>query len=104
VAGAQYANEWLSYWDHGFDALLEGTPTRVVQNGVLDVKGMRAERMNAKEVMAELRGQGIEDIREVKQAMVETDGMISVIREDWAEPVRRADLAGEAETSEKGAR
>jgi uncharacterized membrane protein YcaP (DUF421 family) len=102
VAAAQYGNEWLSYWDHGFDALLEGKPTPVVRNGVLDVKGMRAERMNEKEVMAELRGQGIDDIREVKQAMVETDGTISVIREDWAEPVRKGDLGGEAERQKKG--
>jgi uncharacterized membrane protein YcaP (DUF421 family) len=102
VAAAQYGNEWLSYWDHGFDALLEGKPTPVVRKGVLDVKGMRAERMNEKEVMAELRGQGIDDIREVKQAMVETDGTISVIREDWAEPVRKGDLGGEAERQKKG--
>jgi len=92
VAGAQYANEWLGYWDHGFDALLEGTPTVVVRNGVLDVKGMRAERMSAREVMAELRCQGIDDIREVKQAMVETDGAVSVIKEEWAEPLRKSDL------------
>ena len=96
VAAAQYGNEWLSYWDHGFDALLEGKPTPVVRNGQLDAKGMRAERMSEKEVMAELRCQGIEDIREVKQAMVETDGMISVIKEDWAEPLRKGDLTGEA--------
>jgi len=97
VAAAQYANEWLSYWDHGFAALLEGTPTLVVRNGVLDAKGMLAERMNAREVMAELRVQGIEDIREVRQALVENDGAMSVLREDWAEPLRKRDLGGEAE-------
>ena len=103
VAGAQYANEWLSYWDHGLSAVLEGTPTLVVRNGVLDAKGMRAERMNAREVMAQLRVQGIDDIRDVKQAMVENDGAVSVIKEDWAEPVRRADLGGEAAPHEQGA-
>jgi uncharacterized membrane protein YcaP (DUF421 family) len=55
---------------------------------------MRSERMNAREVMAELRVQGIDDIREVKQAMVENDGAVSVLKEDWAEPVRKADLGG----------
>jgi len=95
VAAAQYGNEWLSYWDHGFDAILEGTPSVVVRNGVFDEKGMRAERMNAKEVMAQLRVLGIDDIREVKQAMVENDGVVSVLKEDWAQAVRRADLAPE---------
>jgi len=97
VAAAQYGNEWLSYWDHGFAAILEGTPSVVVRNGVLDEKGMRAERMNAKEVMAQLRVLGIEEIREVKQAMVENDGVVSVLKEDWAEAVRKADLAPEGE-------
>ena len=96
VAAAQYGNEWLSYWDHGFDALLEGTPTPIVRNGELVMKGMRAERMNDKAVMHELRLQGVDDIREVKLAMVETDGVVSVIKEDWAEPVQKADLGGEA--------
>ena len=43
-------------------------------------------------VMHELRLQGVDDIREVKLAMVETDGVVSVIRERWAEPVSKGDL------------
>ena len=96
VAAAQYGNAWLSYWDHGFDAILEGKPTPVVRNGEMVVEGMRAERMNAKAVMHELRLQGVDDISEVKLAMVETDGVVSVIKEDWAETVRKADLGGQA--------
>jgi uncharacterized membrane protein YcaP (DUF421 family) len=92
VALAQYGNEWLSYWDHGFDAILEGKPVAIVRNGALVEKGMRAERLNEKEVMFELRVQGIDDIREVKLAMVETDGTVSVIKEEWAEAVQKADL------------
>src|SRR4029450_9993155 len=55
IASAHYANSWLSYWGHGFDKLLEGTPTVVVRDGQLQRKGMRAERMNENEVRAELR-------------------------------------------------
>ncbi len=92
VAGAQYVNAWLSYWDHGFDALLEGKPTPIVRSGAMVLPGMRKERMNARAVMHELRLQGVDDIREVKLAMVETDGVVSVIKEPWAEAVRKADL------------
>jgi uncharacterized membrane protein YcaP (DUF421 family) len=53
---------------------------------------MRRERMNEEEVMAELRTQGIDDLREVKRAMIETSGEVSVLKQDWAEPLRRADL------------
>ena len=30
IAAAQSANAWLSWWDHGWDKILEGTPTVVV--------------------------------------------------------------------------
>lgn len=100
---AQYSNSWLSYWDHGFDRLLEGTPAVVVQDGALRRKGMLKERMNEKEVMAELRLEGIEDLREVKLAMVENDGQVSVIRQDWAEPLQKADLDPEAAREKKEA-
>ena len=92
VAGAQYANSWLSYWDHGFDALLEGKPTPIVRDGEMVLAGMRAERINAKGVMHELRLQGVDDIKEVKLAMIEVDGVVSVLKQDWAEPVRKRDL------------
>ena len=92
VAAAQYGNSWLSYWDHGFDALLEGKPTPIVRDGKMVRDGMRAERINAKGVMHELRLQGVDDIEEVKLAMVEVDGVVSVLKHDWAEPVRKRDL------------
>ena len=103
VAAAQYGNAWLSYWDHGFDRLLEGKPTPIVRDGEMLVKGMRAERMNAKAVMHELRLQGVDDIKEVKLAMVETDGVVSVIKHDWAEAVQKADLGGQAAKEKKAA-
>jgi uncharacterized membrane protein YcaP (DUF421 family) len=103
VAAAQYGNAWLSYWDHGFDAVLEGKPTPIVRNGEMVKKGMRQERMNEKAVMHELRLQGVDDISAVKLAMVETDGVVSVIKEDWAETVQKADLGGQAAKDRKRA-
>ena len=103
VGLAQYGNTWLSYWDHGFDRILEGTPTPVVRNGEMVRKGMRAERMNEKAVMHELRLQGVDDITEVKLAMVEPDGVVSVIKEDWAEAVQKADLGGQAKKDKQAA-
>jgi uncharacterized membrane protein YcaP (DUF421 family) len=92
----QYGNSWLSYWDHGFDRVLEGVPTPVVEGGRLVQEGLRKERMNEKEVMAELRLHGIDDLREVKLAMVESDGEVSVIRHRWAEPVEKGDVLADA--------
>ncbi len=103
IALAQYGNSWLSYWDHGFDKVLEGSPTVLVKNGEMQRKGMRQERMNEKDVMAELRLCGIDDIREVKLAIMESDGEVSVILQEWAQPLRKADLGGEYEQQKKEA-
>jgi uncharacterized membrane protein YcaP (DUF421 family) len=96
IAAAHYSNSWLSYWDHGFDRILEGLPTPIVQDGALRREGLRRERMNEKDALAELRLQGVEDLAEVQLAQVEVDGQVSVIRQDWASPLQRADIDPEA--------
>ena len=88
----QIGSSWLSYWDHGWDKILEGAPTVIVRDGELDRKGLRAERMNPKDVMAELRQGGIDDMREVKLATVENDGRVSVLKQSWAEELQKGDL------------
>ena len=97
----QVATSWLSYWDHGWDRVLEGVPTIIVRNGELDRRGLRTERMNDKEVMAELRRSGIDDLREVKLAAVENDGRVSVLRQDWAEELQKGDVDPELKQQRK---
>jgi uncharacterized membrane protein YcaP (DUF421 family) len=96
IAAAHYGNSWLSYWDHGLARVLEGTPTPIVAEGALQRHGLRRERMNERDALAELRLQGLDDLSEVRLAQVEVDGQVSVIRQDWASPVQRADLLPEA--------
>ena len=97
----QVATSWLSYWDHGWDRVLEGVPTIIVRNGELDRRGLRTERMNDKDVMAELRRSGIDDLREVKLAAVENDGRVSVLRQDWAEELQKGDVDPELKQQRK---
>lgn len=99
VALAKYATAWLSYWKHGLNKILEGSPTELVRNGELDRKGMHHELMSELEVMAALRLQGVSDMREVKKAVMEVDGQVSVIKEEWAEPLRKRDVHGEEEAA-----
>ena len=88
LAGLHYANSWLSYRKPSVGEWLEGTPTPIVRAGRTAQAGLR-ERMSEREVHAELRLAGIDDLGEVKLAQVETDGHVSVIREAWAEPLRK---------------
>jgi uncharacterized membrane protein YcaP (DUF421 family) len=92
IAGLTFTDSLLAYWDHGMEAVLEGKPTIVVKDGEFERRGMREERMNEKDVLATLRMHGIRDMREVRLAIVEHDGSISVMPFDWAEHVLKADI------------
>lgn len=101
IGAVTYTESWLSYWDHGMEAVLEGKPTIVVKKGEFYLPGMRRERMNEKDVMAALRIQGVRDMREVKFAVVEHDGTVSVVQYDWAQPATRADIDKEMANARK---
>jgi uncharacterized membrane protein YcaP (DUF421 family) len=94
IALCKYLTAWLTYWDHGFNRVLEGKPTEIVRHGEFVREGLRGEMMNELEVLAALRLNDVSDMREVKLAVMEVDGQVSVIREDWAEPVNKSDLQG----------
>jgi uncharacterized membrane protein YcaP (DUF421 family) len=99
IAALAYADSWLSYLDHGMDAVLEGKPTIVVRNGEFERAGMRAERMNERDVMSHLRQAGIHDMREVRLAIVEVDGAVSILKHPWADSAQKADVLEDEERS-----
>jgi len=101
VGAIAYADSWLSYWDHGMEAVLEGKPTMVIKKGEFHRPGMRQERMNEKDVLAALRIHGVRDMREVEYALVEHDGTVSVVHYDWAEPPTKADVDKEMATERR---
>jgi uncharacterized membrane protein YcaP (DUF421 family) len=61
---------------------LRGTPTLLVNDGVLISERLRREGVDADEVMQALREHGVDDIRSVKMAVLEIDGTISVVPAD----------------------
>jgi uncharacterized membrane protein YcaP (DUF421 family) len=101
IGALAYTDSWLSYFGHGLDTVLEGKPTVIVRDGEFEPKGMRAERMNETDVLAQLRGQGIQDMREVHLAVVETDGTVSVLKHTWADPSQKADMLRDEERDRK---
>lgn len=92
IGAITYADSWLAYFDHGMEGVLEGKPTIVVKKGEFHRSGMRAERMNEKDVLAALRMQGVKDMRAVEYAIVEHGGSVSVLLYEWAQPAGRADV------------
>jgi len=61
--------------------VIEGEPVILVQNGKLIERNMKNERLTEDEVMEQARlQQGVESLDEVKWAVLETSGSISIVK------------------------
>ena len=92
VAGWHAVNSYLSYRSQRFDRLTGGEPTVLVKDGQIVRKAMRQERINEEELWSLLRLQGIDDLADVKEATLEPDGLMSVIKTEEAQELRKRDL------------
>lgn len=63
---------------------LLGTPTLLVNDGHLLTENLRRERVNPDDVLMAMREHGVGDIGDVRQAVLETDGTISIVTDDTA--------------------
>jgi uncharacterized membrane protein YcaP (DUF421 family) len=60
--------------------IIEGDPLIIVQDGKPIEKNMKSERINLDDVMEEARGQQIENLDQVKWAVLESTGHITFIK------------------------
>lgn len=75
-----YFLNFLAFHVPFVERLTAAPPLRVVRDGRLLRRSMRREFLTEEELMASLRQQGIDDIKDVKAAFVESEGQISVIK------------------------
>lgn len=61
-------------------ALIEGVPLILVEDGKPVESSLRAERLNLDDIAEEARGQGIEGIDQIKWCVLETSGSMSFIK------------------------
>lgn len=74
-----------------FRKLLCGEPTDIVIDGKADYKKMKELRFSRTDLLEELRQQGCDDIKEVKRAVLETNGQLSVILKEKERPLTLSD-------------
>ncbi len=74
-ARASYLHPWLSW-------LLEGDPDVLISDGKLDRRALRREHISLPELRAIARRQGFGDLGEVYSAILETNGVVSMFRQD----------------------
>lgn len=82
--------------------LVNGSPVIVIRNGEIDQGALRKLRMTNEDLFENLRKNGIFRVSTVKYAIVETDGVLSVLQYSSELPVTNAGagVAAEEEDSE----
>ena len=68
----QFKNKKLAYW-------IEGKPTILIHNGRINETELQNEKISHEELNSALRKNGITQVSDVKYAIIEANGNISVI-------------------------
>ena len=71
------------------DALIEPPPTVVVQDGEISKAALEKEGLSVTDVDMAIREHGVDKLSDVKQAVLENDGSISVVTKGSGERYRR---------------
>jgi|SRR5688500_10220002 len=72
--------------------LLDGEPALVVMNGRLASAGLLRERTSDENIHELLRVRGVEDVKHVREARLEVDGTLSVLRFETRKGAQKRDL------------
>lgn len=78
--GIDIALSYVKTWIPGAGKLLDGVPTILMHDGKLDRRALKRSRMEESDILASARKtQGLENLGEIKHAVLEVDSGISVV-------------------------
>jgi len=75
-----YLFEVATYRSKTVERFVQGRPTLLIHQGKLLTKHLEHELLSPHELRAILRHQGIHELHDVDQAILESDGFVSVVR------------------------
>ena len=75
--------KFVTYKFKKANSLLEGEPVLLIHNGVLIQKNLDKEKIPLDEIEAAVREHGVDKIKDVNLAVLEIDGNISIISDDF---------------------
>ncbi len=71
------------------EKILEGTPTLLIRRGQIIAPNVQREGITEEDLLRALREHGVSSVEQVRSAILEVDGTVSVLREDEAPAVHR---------------
>jgi uncharacterized membrane protein YcaP (DUF421 family) len=72
--------EVLTYRSKRLENLIQGRPTLLIHQGKILYEHLRRELLTPRELGAILRRQGIHELSEVEEAVLESDGFVSIVK------------------------
>jgi len=82
IAVLQVVVSWLSYRFPRVRPMLEGEPIIIVQDGLPIEKNLKRERLTIEDIAEAARKESIAHLKDVRFAVLETDGQISFIKNE----------------------
>lgn len=82
LLGIQLLTSFISLKSKKFRDLVDGDPTLIIQDGVIQEEEMRKQRYNLDDLFQQLREQQVGSIRDVSFAYLEPSGNLSVFTND----------------------
>lgn len=92
LVGAEILLAKLSLKNEKMRSFINGTPSVVIEKGVILQDEMRKLRFNINDLLGQLRQKEVSNIADVEYAILETSGKLSVILNPEKQPVLREDL------------
>jgi len=82
LVGMNWIVAWLTYRSKRLESLIEGRPVILVHNGRIDHEAMRHVQMTTHELESSLRAEGCVGPEDVRFAVLENNGHVTVIPMD----------------------
>lgn len=86
---ANFLVSWVVRHSKKTEQLVEGTPTILIRHGQILTPNLVREGITREDLLRSLREHGVETVEDVRSAVLEVDGSVSVLKEDEVAPGHR---------------
>lgn len=82
LLGIQYLNSLLALKSKKVRDLIDGDPSIIVENGIINQEEMRKQRYNLDDLFQQMREERIASVQKIKYAFLEPSGRLSIFLND----------------------
>jgi uncharacterized membrane protein YcaP (DUF421 family) len=91
IVGWDYLFDYLGFRFPVMNKILRPRALLLIKDGRIQKRNLRTEMISKEELLGELREQGVDDVKDVKESYMESDGHISVVKKDEGETSKGKD-------------